>query len=460
MKKVLILGAGMVAKPMVKYLLEKGISVVVASKILCEAENLMEGHSNGKALQWTIDEKDTLHKLVEDADCVVSLLPYTYHVEVAEVCLKYKTNMITTSYVSDEMQNLHNKANDKGILLLNEIGLDPGIDHMSAQKTIDYIHNQDGYIIAFHSYCGSLPAPNYNDNPFKYKIGWSPKGVALAGRNEGKYLKDGEEVVIPSENLFEHYFRMDIENIGKMEIYPNRDSVQYLRKYNIEEANEIFRGTIRYPGWCSLWFTISKLGLLDTKERALSHLTYAEFTKSLTNSNEDDTKKAVIDYLGYNPPKEVLEKMDWLGLFSKEKISLEKGGNIDVLVRLMIDKLSYKNGEKDIVILQEEVVAEIDNKKEIFISKLVDYGTVGKDTAIARTVSLPAACAVRLILEGEIEEKGVYIPTAPDIYGPVLDELENVGIKLEERREPAGNQFGLAAKDFVAFRKNYTHDQV
>jgi len=441
-------------------LLEKGINVVVASRTLSKAENLIEGHSNGKALQWTIDEKDTLHKLVEDADCVVSLLPYTYHVEVAEVCLKYKTNMITTSYVSDEMQNLHNKANDKGILLLNEIGLDPGIDHMSAQKTIDYIHNQDGYIIAFHSYCGSLPAPDYNDNPFKYKVGWSPKGVALAGRNEGRYLKDGEEVVIPSENLFRHYFRMDIENIGKMEIYPNRDSVQYLRKYNIEEANEIFRGTIRYPGWCVLWLTISKLGLLDTKESVLSHLTYTEFTKSLTNSNEDDTKKAVIDYLGYNPPKEVLEKMDWLGLFSKEKISLEKGGNIDVLVHLMIDKLSYKNGEKDIVILQDEVVAEIDNKKEIFISKLVDYGTVGEDTAIARTVSLPAACAVHLILEGEIEEKGVYIPTAPDIYEPVLDELENVGIKLEERREPAGNQFGLAAKDFVAFRKNYTHDQV
>ncbi len=449
MKKVLILGAGMVAKPMVKYLLDKGIKVTVASRTLCKAENLIGGHSNGKALQWTVDRKDVLRKLVEDADCVVSLLPYTYHVEVAEICLEYKTDMVTTSYVSNEMQNLNDKAKNKGVLLLNEIGLDPGIDHMSAQKTIDYIHNQGGTVIAFHSYCGSLPAPDYSDNPFRYKIGWSPRGVALAGGNNAKYLKDGEEVIIPSKNLFGHYFKMDIEGIGMMEVYPNRDSIQYLSKYNIKEANEIFRGTIRYPEWCDLWLLISRLGLLETEEKNLSNLTYSEFIKGLTNSGEDNPRKAVMDYLDYNPPEKALDKLQWLGLFSNAKTGIEKGGNIDVLVLLMKDKLSYKDGEKDMVILQDEVVAEIGSEKSIFISKLVDHGTVGKDTAIARTVSLPAACAVYLILEDKIEEKGVCIPTDPDIYESVLAELENVGIKLQEKRKPSGRQFGLDSKDFV-----------
>jgi len=450
MKKVLILGAGMVAKPMVKYLLEKGINVIVASRTLSKAENLIEGHSNGKAIGWTIKEKDVLHKLVEDSDCVVSLLPYTYHVEVAGVCIEHKTDMVTTSYVSNEMQNLNDKALDNGILLLNEIGLDPGIDHMSAQKSIDSIHKQGGTVIAFHSYCGSLPAPGYSNNPFRYKIGWSPRGVALAGRNRGKYLRNGEEVTVPREDLFSHYFRMDIEDIGMMEIYPNRDSIQYLSKYNIKEANEIFRGTIRYPGWCDLWLTISRLGLLETEERDLSNLTYLEFAKDLTESEEDDVRKSLIDHLNYNPGEEVVDKLKWIGLFSNEKIPIEKGGNIDVLVYLMNDKLSYKQGEKDMVILQDEVVVEINTKKEIFISKLVDYGTVGEDTAIARTVSLPAACAVHLILKGAIEEKGVCIPTKPDIYDPVLSELANVGIKLQEKRELLGKQFGLNSKDFNA----------
>ncbi len=449
MKKVLILGAGMVVKPMVQYLLDKGVLVNIASRTLSKAEALIGNHPNGKAIQWTVDQKDKLYQLIADSDCVVSLLPYTYHVSVAEICLEHKTNMITTSYVSEEMQNLNDRAKDCGILILNEIGLDPGIDHLSAQKTIDKIHKEGGSVIAFHSYCGSLPAPDYSNNPFRYKFGWSPRGVALAGRNRARYLKDGKEILVPSDSLFSHYFHMDIEGVGKMEVYPNRDSIQYLARYNIEEAKEIFRGTIRYPGWCDLWFAISKLGLLGTEEKDLSNTTYAEFTRDLTGSNGDDPRKAVVDCLNYDIPEEVLDKLEWLGLFSDEKIPIDSGGSIDALIVKLIDKLSYKDGEKDMVILQDEVVAEIDGKREVFISKMVDYGTVGEFTAIARTVSLPAACAVWLLLGGKIEEKGVYIPTSPDIYEPILTELENVGIKLHEERGLAGEEFGLEAKDFA-----------
>lgn len=450
MKNVLILGAGLVAKPMVNYLLEKDINVIIASRTLCKAENLIQGHSKGKAIRWTIKEKDILHKLIEDCDCVVSLLPYTYHVEVAEVCLLHKTDLITTSYVSDEMQNLNKKAMDKGVLLLNEIGLDPGIDHMSAKKTIDYIHRKGGKVIAFHSYCGALPAVEYSNNPFRYKVGWSPRGVVLAGRNRGRYLLDGEEVIIPGEELFKHYFKMNFEETGTMEIYTNRDSMQYISKYDINETNEIFRGTIRYPGWCELWFVISKLGLLNTEEKDLSNLTYFDFVKKLIRAEDDDFSKALINRLGYKPSVEIIDKLEWLGLFQDNKIPIEKGSNVDVLVSLLNEKLIYKDGEKDMVILQDEIVSEINGEKDIFISKLIDYGIVGDETAIARTVSLPAACAVHLILEGEIKEKGVYIPTVSDIYEPVLQELVNVGIEIKEKRERVGKQFGLDSKDFIA----------
>jgi saccharopine dehydrogenase-like NADP-dependent oxidoreductase len=450
MKTVLILGAGLVAKPMVKYLLEKGYNVIVASRTLSKAENLIQGHSKGKAIRWIIKEKDVLHKLVEDCDCVVSLLPYTYHVEVAEVCLLYKTDLITTSYVSNEMQNLDKKAIDKGVLLLNEIGLDPGIDHLSAKKTIDYIHRKGGKVIAFHSYCGALPAVENSNNPFRYKIGWSPRGVVLAGRNRGRYLLDGEEVIIPGEELFKHYFKMNFEEIGNMEIYTNRDSIQYINKYDINETNEIFRGTIRYPGWCELWYVISKLGLLNTEEKDLSNLTYLEFVKKLIRSEDDDFSKALADRLGYKTSIEIINKLEWLGLFKDNKIPIEKGSNIDVLVSLLNEKLIYKDGEKDMVILQDEIVSEINGEKDIFISKLVDYGIVGDETAIARTVSLPAACAAHLTIIGEINEKGVFIPTVPDIYEPVLRELLNIGIEIIEKRERAGKKFGLDSKDFVA----------
>lgn len=446
MKNVLILGAGMVARPMTRYLLEEGISVKVASRTLSKAENLVKGYPEGKAVEWTVDEKKQLRDMIGEADCVVSLLPYVYHVEVAEICLDSGKNMVTTSYVSDEMQVLDKKAREKNILLLNEIGLDPGIDHLSAQSTIDKIHNQGGKVIAFHSYCGALPAPSSSDNPFRYKFGWSPRGVALAGRNSARYLKNGEEIKVRAEDLFKNYFVMEMEVTGDMEIYPNRDSIQYLSKYNIQEAEEIFRGTIRYPGWCDLWLVISNIGLLNTEEKPVRDMTYREYISWLVGSKKDNPREAITYFLGWRPEEEVFEKLEWVGLFSEKKIPFEKTAPIDVLVELLKNKLSYSEGERDMVILWDEVVAEINGRKEILLSKLIDYGTMGEDTAVARTVSLPAACAVKLILEGKIKETGVKIPTIPEIYEPVLSELPDVGIELKESKKLAGEEFGLDEK--------------
>lgn len=432
MGRVLVLGAGLVARPMVRYLLENDLNVRVASRTLSKAEKLIEGYSNGEAVRWTVDEKERLSEMVREADVVVSLLPYIYHVEVAKVCIEHGRHLITTSYVSKEMQALDGEARGKDVILLNEIGLDPGIDHMSAMRTIDSIRSRGGNILGFRSYCGALPSPEAADNPFKYKFSWSPRGVALAGRNSARFIEDGKEINIPGEELFKHYFTMEIEGLGTFEVYPNRDSVPYMDTYGIKEAHTIFRGTLRYPGWCELWYAISRLGMLDIEEKDWRGKTYRDYMKELVDAKTDDIEKETANFLGIDEDSEVMEKLRWLSIFSEEPIRIERGGNIDVLVEKLTEKLSYREGEKDMVILRDEVLASVGGRRERHISVLIDYGEIGKDTAVARTVSLPAACAVKLIIDGEIKERGVHIPTHPDIYEPVLDELKNLGIEMRE----------------------------
>ncbi len=432
MGKVLVLGAGLVARPGVRYLLDKGMNVRVASRTLSKAEKLVEGHPNGEAVRWTVDEKERLSEMVKEADVVVSLLPYIYHVEVAKVCLEHRKHLVTTSYVSQDMRALDGEAKTRDVILLNEIGLDPGIDHMSAMRTIDHIRKRGGKILAFRSYCGALPAPEAADNPFKYKFAWSPRGVALAGRNSARFIEDGKEINIPGEELFRHYFTMEIEGLGTFEVYPNRDSVPYMDTYGIKEAHTIFRGTLRYPGWCDLWYAISRLGMLDVEEKEWKGKTYRDYMRELIGAKTDDIEKETAEFLGIPEDSDVMEKLRWLSIFSDDPIKIENGGNIDVLVEKLTEKLAYKEGERDMVILRDEVLGEVNGKKERHISVLIDYGEIGKDTAVARTVSLPAAVAVKLIIEGEIKERGVHIPTHPDIYAPVLEELKNLGIEMRE----------------------------
>ena len=236
MKKVLILGAGMVVKPIVQYLLQKGYFVTVATRTKSKADKMINGHQNGASIAWTVDDEDTLDKMIAEHDLAVSLLPYAYHVMVAKICIKHKKNMITTSYVKPEMQALDKEAKDAGIIILNELGLDPGIDHMSAMRIIDTVHNKGGKIEEFYSLCGALPAPEASDNPFRYKFSWSPKGVVMAGNNDGKYLKKGKEKYVPTEDLFKDTFKINFPEVGELEVYPNRDSLPYIEIYKIPET--------------------------------------------------------------------------------------------------------------------------------------------------------------------------------------------------------------------------------
>ena len=251
MKKVLILGAGLIAKPMVEYLLGKGFSLMIASPMKERADEMINGNSLGNSLDWSMDDTETLKKLINEYDITVSLLPYKFHTDVARVCLKYKKPLVTASYVQPEMMALDAEAKKAGVILLNEIGLDPGIDHMSAMKIIDHIHGKGGKVEEFYSLCGALPAPEAAGNPLGYKFTWSPKGVVLASRNSALYLKKGRRIYIESSDLFKDRFIFNFPSIGDLEVYPNRDSISYSDIYNIPEAYTMYRGTFRYKGWRS-----------------------------------------------------------------------------------------------------------------------------------------------------------------------------------------------------------------
>ncbi|OGL46686.1 MAG: saccharopine dehydrogenase [Candidatus Schekmanbacteria bacterium RBG_13_48_7] len=434
MRKVLVLGAGLVSRPLVQYLLKyPDFTVTVASRTVSKAKKLVENHDRGNAIEWQVSQEDELKKLISEHDLAISLLPYTYHTKVARLCIEFKKHLITTSYVSNDMQSLDSAAKEAGILLLNEIGLDPGIDHMSAKRIIDAVHKKNGKVLSFSSYCGGLPAPDANDNPFGYKFSWSPRGVVMAGMNNARFMKNGEEVNIPGKELFDHYEMVDIENLNQFEGYPNRDSVPYVETYAIPETNTMFRGTLRNIGWCSTWKKIADLGLLNLEERSdLKDMTLAEYVaKVMGVDSADNIRDQVAKRLKLKSDSDILDRLEWLGLFSDEPISENQTTYLDVLAARLLQKMEYKPGEKDMIVLHHEFNAYYPStrKKERITSTLIDYGIPYGDSAMSRTVSLPAAIGARFILEGKITGSGVMIPVLPSIYNPVLDELVKLNIK-------------------------------
>ncbi|HEC34442.1 MAG TPA: saccharopine dehydrogenase [Chloroflexi bacterium] len=444
MRNVLVLGAGLVAKPLVRYLLDQpGYHVTVASRTVGKAQMVIGGRPNGQALPFDIARDGrALGTLVSGADLTVSLLPYIYHVQVAEQCIRHRCHLVTTSYVKDAMRALDEQAKEAGVILLNEIGLDPGIDHMSAMRIIHHIHDADGQVVSFRSYCGGLPAPEANTNPFGYKFSWSPRGVVLAGRNDACYLEDGQVVEVPNRRLFATRHTIHVEGVGDLDAYPNRDSLPYIQTYGIPETGTMYRGTLRYPGWCETWQKFVELGLLDLTERNdLEGLTFRQLMARLIRKPEtDDLERDLAAHLGIAPDSDVMMRFAWLGLLGDEPLPPERT-ILDVLAAQMQKKLQYEEGERDMIVLLHDFVAVYRQglgarpRKEHIVSTMIAFGVPGGDTSMARTVGLPAASACRLILEGQIRLTGVHIPVLPEIYEPVLDELARMGIEMEERVE-------------------------
>lgn len=437
MKKVLVLGAGLVARPLVNYLLEQpDFQVTVADVEAGRAARLVAGHPRGTALVLDIGDREVLGAALAPVDLVVSMVPYTFHPVVAELAVERGVSVVTASYVKPAMQALDAPAKAKGVTLLNEVGLDPGIDHMEAMRVIHEVHDAGGRVLAFTSWCGGLPAPEANTNPFGYKFSWSPRGVLLASKNSAQFLKDGRIVTIPAEDLFADPETIGIPGLAAFEGYPNRDSVMYRDAYGIPEAGTVFRGTLRYPGWCQTIRKIVELGLLDETAKDRTGETWNGLMRQLAQAAPGaDVKAAVAARLGLPAGSPVLSRLEWLGLFAERPLPSPKASVLDNLTALMIERMSYEPGERDMVVLQHEFLAQTGGRTERIVSTLIDYGVPGGDSSMSRTVGLPAAIGARLILEGRITLKGVQVPVQPEIYGPILDELEKLGVRFEEKRQ-------------------------
>ena len=438
MKKVLVLGAGFVAGPLIEYLLEKGFEVNVASQVISKrVQTVLDVHSNGTAVNFDVNDDDHLEQLVADCDLAISLLPYTFHIKVAELCVKHKKNMLTASYVSPAMRALEEEAKNAGIIILNEIGLDPGIDHMSAMRMIHTIEHKGGKVVSFKSYCGGLPAMQSNNRPFGYKFSWSPRGVVMAGRNNGQYLENGKIVFIPGKDLFKYYDMIDIENVGVFESYTNRNALPYREIYGLKDATTIFRGTLRDVGWCYSMKKAHELGLFDDSPREdLQGITYRELTLKLIGAEQSfDLIKDTADFLRVEKHSTVIKRFQWLGIF--DDVPLPDENNVmDVFCALLQKKLSMDKDDLDLVLMHHEFVAEYDGRKELITSTLVNTGIPQGYSAMSRTVGLPAAIGATMILNGKINLTGVHIPVLPEIYEPILQELDELGVQFIEKAKP------------------------
>jgi saccharopine dehydrogenase (NADP+, L-glutamate forming) len=436
MKKVLILGAGMVVKPIAHYLLNNNIEVTIASRTKEKAEKVLEGYSNGKAVRWTVDELDQLNDLIKKHDLTVSLLPYTHHVTVAKKCIQFKKNMLTTSYVSGEMKALNEQAKAANIIIINEIGVDPGFDHMTAMEIIDRVHDEGGKVDEFYSLCGALCAPEASNNPFRYKFSWSPKGVVMASNNDATYLKNKEVIEVPTENLFKNILKIDFPEVEAMEVYPNRNSLPYIDIYNIPEVKTMYRGTFRYNGWCDSLDLLKNLKLTAYDIIKVKGKSVAKIVAEINNLDVNNLKEEIKNKFNINDNHSGLKAIEWLGVLDSNRIiTQENSSTFDIISDLMIEKMTMDASERDMVIMQHIFnISKKNGEKETIVSRMLDYGN-NKYTSIAKTVALPAAMAVKLILDGVIVGNGVQIPTKKSIYAPILRLLKKEGICMIETRE-------------------------
>jgi saccharopine dehydrogenase (NADP+, L-glutamate forming) len=439
-KKILVLGAGMVSGPLVRYLLDRpDLEVTVADVEAERARAAVAGSARGKGLEVDVGDRAVVGGLIDGCDLVVSLLPPDMHVAVAKHALEAKRHFVTTSYISEEMKALGGDVRRAGLTFLNEVGLDPGIDHMSALRIVHGIEGRGGTVTSFHSYCGALPAPEADTNPWGYKFSWSPRGVILAGRNSARYLEGGEEKLLPGERLFSRHWLVDVKGFGEFEAYYNRDSIPYVEAYGLTGVRDMFRATLRYPGWSYTMQKLADLGYFDLDDLTPSPATCADLTAALARVPGGGGLAArVAEILDVDVASDTITRMEWLGLFTDDPIpwdDLPTRSPLDALASRMLPLMPLVKGERDLCIMQHEIVGEYaSGAREAITSTLVAFGEPGGDSAIARTVGLPAAIAATMVLDGRIADRGVLAPVLPSIYVPVLDELAaSAGVVFNER---------------------------
>lgn len=433
MKKVVVLGAGRVARPCVQYLLEHGYEVYAADISAENIDRCLGGHPNGHAIVG--DAMGKLPQILEELkpDLLICLLPREFMIPAAEECVKAGVHYVNPSYVKEGMRALDNSAQAKGLVLLCELGLDPGIDHMSAVKAIEEAHSKGGKVTSFVSLCGALPAPKDNNNPISYKLSWAPSSLIGASRREARIIKDGEVIIWPDGETYHNAWFVEIQDMGWYEAYANADSTPYVEYYGIPEATEVYRGTLRYVGWCEMICKMQDLGLCSEDKVDFTGMTYADVTRKLVGITKDSCiRRAVSDFLKMDINSTVMLKFEWLGLFDDKPVPISSGTMNQFVECLYSEKLEFAEGEEDMSLMEHRFIIEYPDRKVLKRSTLVDFGSSDKDFSIARLTGLPPAMGAHLILEGKIMKKGVLTPAMPEVYEPELSALEKMGVVFKE----------------------------
>ena len=439
MKNIVLLGAGLSTSTLIRYLLktckEQQWELVVGDIDVQEAKKKIAGNEAGIACQFDLSNQSQTEQLINQANLVISMLPASFHPQVAKMCGEIGKHLLTASYATDEMTAYDQLFKNKGLILLTEMGLDPGIDHMSAMKVINQIREQGGVLKDFETFTGGLLAPSHDDNPWRYKFTWSPRNVVLAGQGVIKFLHNGRYKYIPYNKLFRRTEIVHIPGYDYFEGYANRDSLRYLDIYGLKGIKTLYRGTFRRPGFCKAWDVFVKLGATDDSYQMenVSDMTHRQFINSFLYYNpHDSVELKIAHYLNLDMESEEMYKLKWLEIFEDEPVGLESGTPAQILEHILRKKWTMDPQEKDMIVMWHKFEYEMEGKMHQIQSHMVAIGEGAQNTAMAKTVGLPLGIAAKLLLTDKINLKGLQIPIQKEIYQPVLRVLEQEGIIFEE----------------------------
>jgi saccharopine dehydrogenase-like NADP-dependent oxidoreductase len=445
MRKILIIGAGRSASSLIQYLLNKSVEedlqLIIGDLSLESAQNKTINHPNATAISLDVLDKTQRKEAIQKADIVISMLPAHLHIEVARDCIVYKKNMVTASYISDAMQELDVLAKENNLIFMNEIGLDPGIDHMSAMKVIHEIRKKGGKMLLFESFCGGLVAPESDTNLWNYKFTWAPRNVVLAGQGGvAKFIQEGTYKYIPYCNLFRRTEFLEVEGYGRFEGYSNRDSLKYLDIYGLENILTLYRGTIRRVGFSKAWNMLVQLGMTDDSYimEDSENMNYRQFVNSFLPYHPTDSVEIKMRLiLKIDQDDSMWDKLLELDLFNpNKKVGLKNATPAQILEKILGDSWTLQPKDKDMIVMYHKFGYELNGKKEQIDSKMVCLGEDQRYTAMAKTVGLPVAMATLLILNGKIKTPGVQLPIREEVYLPILKELEEYGVVFKEEAVP------------------------
>lgn len=438
MPTILLFGAGKSATSLIDFLADscrdgsRKLRVADLDPALATAK--LKGRVHTEAVTVDLEQEDSRRQLIQKADLVISMLPASLHPTLAADCLKLGVHFFTASYESEALRAMKQEIEAKGLLFLNECGLDPGIDHLSALKIIHEAQSRGEVIRSFKSYCGGLLAPESEDNPWKYKFTWNPRNVVLAGQGMSKFLEHGEVKLVPYTQLFKRVETIHFPGLGDFDGYPNRDSLNYRAIYGLEEAHTLLRGTLRRAGFCKAWDVFVQLGMTDDTASFQLPIgsTYRQFLNTFLPCSDPLTVEEKLAELIPELDFPTFEKLQWLGFFEQKLLPKTEGSPAQLLQAILEEQWALQPTDRDMIVMQHQFEIQTQNGTKKIISSLVDVGQDAVYTAMAKTVGLPLAIAVDLFLKGEISLRGLHLPVVPELYLPILNALEKEGIRFQE----------------------------